>query len=131
MFEKSLSEKLKKIFDFKKVTFSTPSDSQEQETLFINVERANSYIKEGRQISRVNGKLTVFANSDKLPYGYFSKCLEKASALDTKDLYFFDLEENAGTYQNISERSMGFMFLYNSQYDPEIGSITSLEVNDE
>lgn len=127
MFEKSLKDKLKAIFDFDKVTFDLASVSKEQEGIFINVEKALSVIKEKRQYCRVNGKLSVFANADKLPYGYFAKKIQEADLDLTHDLFFFDLEENAGQFQNIVERSLSFIYFYNSQYDPAVGIIN--EVN--
>ena len=126
MFEASLKEKLKRIFDFDKVSFDVPSESQEQEAIFIQVDNAHSQIKDGRQYARVNGRLRIFANSSKLPYGYFAKKIKESDQSDTKD-FFFEPEQNVGTYLNITERSMGFVYFFDSQYDPAIGTITSIE----
>jgi len=128
MFEKSLSEKLMKIFDINKVSYSLPSESREQECIFIEVDSAKSNVKDKIFTSKVTGKIRVFANEDKLPYGYFSKKIAEADAADTKDFFFYNFEENAGTIQNITERNLGFIYLYSSQYDPSVGSITSLEL---
>ncbi len=127
MFEAALSEKLKTIFDLKKVSFNLPSDAQEQETLFIEVDKANCKIKDKLQIAKVTGKIRVFGNQDKLPYGYFVKKIEAAGEL-ASDLFFYNIEENAGTFQNITERNMGFVYFYSGQYDPNVGQITSLEI---
>ncbi len=129
MFEATLTAKLKKIFELDRCNFNLPGDAQEQETLFIQVESAQSRIKETRQYCKVTGSIRVFANSDKLPYGYFAKCINKADFDDTKDLFFFDIEENQGTFLNITERTMGFVYFFNSQYDPNVGTLTDLELS--
>lgn len=127
MFEATLSAQLKKIFDFDKVTFDMPGESQEQEGVFIQVESSQTRVKDGRQTARVNGKIHVFAPSNKLPYGYFSKCIDAASAADKQGLFFYAFEENKGTYRNICERSLSFVYLFDSQFDPALGSITSVQ----
>lgn len=134
MFEASLKSKLKRIFDLKKATFNAHgdladihSDSKEQECIFIKVESAKNSIKDKLQVSQVKGKISVFCNSEKLPYGYFSKKIQSAKHEDTKDLFFFDIEENSNIFQNISQRSMSFIYLFNSQYNPEIGTLNELE----
>ncbi len=127
MFEKTLGEKLKSLFDLDKYTYSLPSDNQEQETIFIEVDSAKSHVKDKLFISRVTGKVRVFANSDKLPYGYFHKKLSEATATESGDIFFYDFEENAGTINNITERHMSFVYFYSSQYDPNVGEITSLD----
>lgn len=129
MFEASLSEKLKRIFDLKKATFNLPSESQEQETLFIEVSSAKNKIKDGRATAVVRGKIRVFCNQDKVPYGYFSKKIDSAAKVDIQDLFFYDIEENAGTFLNISERSMSFVYLFETQYDPALGEINELETS--
>lgn len=128
MFEASLSNKLKKIFAFKKATFDLPGESQEQECIFIQVEKARNTVKDARVVGEVRGKINVFANSDKLPYGYFAKKIAAADNADTKDLFFYDFEENAGTIRNISERTLSFIYFYNEQYDPEVGEMTSINL---
>ncbi len=129
MFEKTLKDKLTKIFDLDKVTYDKPSDSQEQECVFIEVESANCKLADARQIARVKGVLHVFANTDKLPYGYFTKKIAEADPEDVKSLFFFDFEENKGTYRNITERSIGFLYLFDSQFDPAIGTITEVNLS--
>lgn len=131
MFEKSLQSKLKKIFDMKKVTFDHVGQAHEQECIFIEVESCKSSIKDALQVALVKGKLRVFANNEKLPYGYFDKKLQAATSDDTKDLFFYDLEENSGYYGNLVERSMSFVYFFNSQYSPNLGSITSIDIETE
>lgn len=131
MFEKELEEKLKAIFKLKKVSYSQPSNAKEQETLFIEIENAKNSIKDGRVVSMITGHAVVFGNSDKLPFGYFSKCIKQADPSLTKELFFFDIENNSRIYQNIVERSFGFIYFFSGQYDPDIGSITSVLIMEE
>lgn len=126
MFRVTLQAQLKRIFDFDKVTFDLPSESQEQEGVFVQVESARWRIKDAKQIARVTGTIRVFANQDKLSYGYFNKKISEADADDTRNLFFFDFEENKGTFRNIVERSMGFLYLFDSQYDPSIGTLNEI-----
>lgn len=128
MFEKALSEQLKRIFDVKKVSFDTPGESAEQECLFVSVESSRNSIKEGRQLAKVQGKLTMIANSEKLPFGFFSKKISEAEIEDTSSFFFYEFEENAGRILNIAERSVSFVYFFNSQYDPERGTMTSIEL---
>ncbi len=129
MFEKTLADQLKRIFDFDKVTYDTPGESQEQEGLFVAVETARTRVIDARQIAHVTGKLHVFAQAEKLPYGYFSKRLAAADPADTKGLYFYNFDENKGTHNNIAERTLSFVYLFDSQYDPAVGSITQINLS--
>lgn len=129
MFEKTLTEKLQRIFDLKKVTFDHPSESQEQEGIFVAVESAKCKVIDARQIARVTGTLHIFASADKLPFGYFSKKIAAADPADTKDLFFYNFEEHAGTFLNIAERKLGFVYLYDSQFDPAIGDLSSINLS--
>jgi hypothetical protein len=126
VFEKTLTAKLKNIFNVKKVTFDHPGESREQECIFINVENARVTIKDGREICRVNGTLVFYANNEKLPYAFFFKKIRDAALSDVKDLHFSP-EQNTGLYENIVERSMDFVYFYDSQYDPDLGILN--EVN--
>ncbi len=126
MFEKSLTEKLKKIFDLDKATFDLPSESQEQEIIFIEVVSSKNNVSDAKFKAKVTGKIRVFCNTEKLPYGYFSKKIAEADPADTKDLFFYDIEENNGTFRNIAERTMSFIYLFDVQYNPAIGEINEL-----
>ncbi len=133
MFRSILTDQFKRIFALEKVTFSAPGESQEQECLFVDIQRSRNRIKDGRALARVTGSLTIFGNADKLPFGYFSKCISKASSdqpADVAGLFFFDFEENSLVTQNIVQRSCSFTFFFNSQYDPEVGSITSITLEE-
>lgn len=123
MFEKSLADKLKRIFDLKKVTFDLPGDAQEQECIFIEVKTSASRVKDKKSTANVTGAVRIFCNSEKMPYGYVTKRIVEAKPEDTKDLFFYDFEENAGQFRNISERSMSFIYLFESQYNPDVGEI--------
>lgn len=126
MFEAELQSKLKTIFRLPKVSYNTPSESQEQECLFVQIDTVRTSIKDAREIARVNGKLHVYANHDKLPYGYFSKCIAEAAATDSIKFFFYDFEENSGRFLNLVERSLSFVYFFDGQYDPNVGTITSI-----
>jgi hypothetical protein len=125
--EKTLTEKLKRIFELK-VTFDAPSESKEQEALFVQVERNRSTIREGLEISEVTGRLFIFASASKMPFGFIAKQISKAKAEDTKELFFFDVEKNLGTFSNIAERSLGFIYFHVEQYHPDRGIMNQLNL---
>ncbi len=128
MFKSTLEGQLRRIFGLDKVTFDIPGESNEQEGLFVDVKKANVRIKDARQIADVKGVIHVFAVAEKLPYGYFTKAIAEARPEDTKNLFFFNFEENRGKFRNIVERSMEFLYFFDSQYDPAIGTITSVDL---
>ena len=125
--ESRLTELFKKIFDFKDVSFDAPGDNREQEKLFIEVELCRTKVVDKREIARVQGKATVFANAGKLPLGYFSKCID-AHPAETKDLFFFEIEDNTRMYENIVQRGFSFVYLFDSQYDPDLGIINEVNI---
>lgn len=125
MIEKVLKERLLRIFDLKKVSFDLAGDSQEQECLFVEVSRSNFRVVDAREIGQVVGTIRVFAQSEKIPMGFFAKAISEAPRLDTSG-FFFGPEETVGRFMNIVERKLDFTFLFDSQYDPSIGTITSL-----
>ena len=138
MFKKSLQTKLENIFDLERTTFDAPSESQEQECAFIEIDSSKNSIRDGREVAKVTGKIKVFGNSGHLPYGYFSKKISAAKVADTMGLFFYDIEMNAGvipsmtsagTVLNIVERTVSFVYLYDAQYDPEHGSLTTLNTS--
>ena len=126
VFEKRLADTLKRIFDLDKVNFNHISETQEQECIFIEIESSKNQIKDAKVTAKVTGKIKVYGNIDKLPYGYFSKRIVEAKPADTKNLFFYNIEENAGTFVNICERSMSFIYLFEDQYNPNLGEITDL-----
>ena len=126
MFEKQLESKFLKIFNCKKVTFDQPGQSQEQEVLFVEIEVAKNIVKDGQVVSKISGSASMFGNNDKLTFGYFSKRIAKSDPEDTKSLFFYDIESNTKRFQNIVQRGFSFIYFFNSQFDPETGSIESV-----
>lgn len=130
MFEKKLAETFQKIFMPKKVDYDMPApDAKEQEGLFIIVEKSYNTFKDGRAIARVEGRANMVAQHEKLPFGYFSKCISRANKELTKDLFFLDLEGNSQVYRNLVLRGFSFVYLFDSQFDPAIGSIETVSIN--
>lgn len=129
MFEATLEAQLKRIFRVEKVTFDKPGESQEQQGIFVDVHKAKTRLRDKRQIALVQGTIHIFANAEKLKYGFFSKALAEAKPEDTKKLFFFNFEENRGTYGNITERSLDFLYLFDSQHDPALDTIESVDIS--
>lgn len=126
MFEKQLESKFLKIFNCKKVSFDQPGESREQEVLFVEIEVAKNIVKDGQVVSKISGSASMFGNNDKLTFGYFSKRIAKSDPDDTKSLFFYDIESNTKRFQNIVQRGFSFIYFFNSQFDPETGSIDSV-----
>lgn len=129
MFEKQLAAQLKRIFDLDKVSFDRPGQSQEQEAVFVEIESARARVKDKRQIARVTGTLRIFAQAEKLPYGYITKAIAAADPADTRGLFFYNFEENKGTFRNIAERSAQFLYLFDSQFDPNVGTLNQVNLS--
>lgn len=131
MFRNKLKTHFENIFGFKKTTYDTPSDQYEQDTIFINVDQCQSRITEGREIAKVNGTITIFSQHEKLPFGFLNKRIQNANFDDTRRLFFYDFEEDPANSParilNLSERRAKFVFLYDAQYDPNQGELTSVE----
>jgi hypothetical protein len=131
MFEKDLEEKLTRIFKLKRVEFSPPSESQEQGILFVQIDRANSKVRDTEYYARVTGRLSAFADAEKMPHGYFARCIAKAEPADTKDFFFSEIDESAGTIKEIDVRTASFTFIFSSQFDPDQGTINSINLDTE
>jgi hypothetical protein len=128
--EKSLEEKFKKIFEVNKVTFANPSkEVKEQECIFVDIDQTRTRQKDKKIIARVTGKINIYGNSDKMPLGWFDKKLIEADPADKADLAFFDIEMNTKYYQNLVQRTASFVYFFSSQYDPNVGSITSMTIS--
>ena len=121
-----MTAQLRRILDFNIVKFDKPSESHEQECVFVSVETSKNTIKDGVQIAKVTGKIHVYAPANKLPYGYFSKKINEADLADTAPYFFYDFEHNTDQYFDIDERIMSFVYFFNSQYNPALGTITSV-----
>jgi hypothetical protein len=125
-----MKSKLKAIFDLDKVTFDSAGESQEQDCLFVEVETARNNIKDGLATARVTGKLRLYGNNEKIPYGFMSKQIAEADPELTAPFFFYEFEENLNTYRNICERSISFVYFYSAQYNPNQGEIDSLELTE-
>ncbi len=124
--ESILAEKLRQIFQVDRVTFDAPSESAEQNTLFVQVEKAHSNITAKTHIARVNGRITMFSTAEALPYGFFAKQIEDAK--DKADFFFYDFDQSTQHSVNLVERSVSFVFFFKGQYDPEVGIINDINV---
>src|ERR1044072_854154 len=124
MFEATLIDKFKKIFEVQRVRFDHPGATNDQDapgtneqgTLFVEIEKSDNRIRDGIQHAKVTGKATMIAPNDELPFGYFSKCIARHGA-DTKDLFFYEIEENTRLHHNLVVRGFSFVFFFTGEYD--------------
>lgn len=126
MFEDKLEKKFKSIFGVKKVTYAEPGESQEQETIFINVEEPKFKFSDKQATAMVTGQAVMFGRNDALTFGFFAKCISKASNDLTKDLFFENLDSNTKRFGDIVQRGFSFTYFFDSQFDPAVGTITSV-----
>jgi len=128
------------IFGFKETSFEiTGSKVYEQDVLFIDIHKCTTRIsradQDGRETARVDGAITVFSQENRLTYGFFNKRIERADPALTKNLFFYDIDVDVASsearLQNLHERRCSFVFLYDAQYDPARGSLTTLVLHDE
>lgn len=129
MFEKQLKEKLKAIFKVKKVTFDHPSESKEQDCIFVKVENPRIRFKDGRATARVSGQILIQGNAENLPFGYLSKSYQESTKEEKKDIAFFNFEENETYYRNLVQRTAEFVYFFSTQYDPNVGTINEINVS--
>lgn len=126
--ENQLKEDLAIIFKPEKVTFGQPSDIKEQQVLFINIEKSDVRYKKKLKRYKVEGKLTMFAQSEKMPGDYYSTHVyEMPKALQAR-FFFSEFDANTKYYQNLVQRDVSFIYFYETQYDPDTGEITSVTV---
>lgn len=133
MFKADLKARFERMFGIKKVTFDAPDmDAPEQDTLFIEILTCAARMSDkdgGRQTARVVGAAIVFSQSSRLAYGFFKKRIEQALPADKAALFFEpeqDIPNSPARIVNIHERRLPFLFLYDSQYDPDKGLLTSI-----
>lgn len=126
--EKALLDDLKAIFKVKQISYSLASSLKEQNKLFIKVDQANNTVKDAKHLCRVEGSASMFATLDKLPLGFYSKMIKQADKDLTKKFFFSEIEANTQTFGNIVERGFNFVYFYSAQYDPEQGTITSVDI---
>lgn len=136
MFKKDLLRRLEIIFDFAKTTFDAPSEEFEQDTLFIEIAFARPRMSNksgGLETAKVVGSLIVYSQDNRLAYGTFSKRIEQAPPAIKRPFFFYDIDTDDASSpareRNIHERRLSFVFLYESQYDPDKGQLTTLVVN--
>ncbi len=136
MFRADLQARFERIFGIAKTTYDAPdADTLEQDCLFIEILDCRSRMsgaQGGRQTAKVNGAVIVFSQADRLPFGFFAKRIEQAALDDTRNLIFdreTDVANSPARILNLHERRLGFTFLYDSQYDPSRGSLTSMTVS--
>lgn len=132
MFKSKLKKDLQEIFGIKKVTFNEVSESYEQECLFVNCSTVNPRISASNMSCRVEGSITIFAQDNKLPFGFFTKKIELAKNDNKKDFFFFDIDldiaSSPSRIQNIHERRVSFIYLYKDQFDPNKGQLSVLNL---
>jgi len=134
--EEHLKELFKKIFQVQKATFDTwdPGDDsvREQKCLFIEIESSKVAFRKQSELQLVQGSAMIVARAEELPIGYFAKAIEKAGSSAegdlTKDLFFFDFETNNRRFRDIVVRGFSFHYFFRGQYDPDAGSIESVEL---
>lgn len=126
MFENKLKSDLEKIF-LVEATYDQPSEKREQGKLFITLDDSHNTIREGEQIARAYGSAVIFGTNDKIPFGFFSKAIQNADRTITKNFFFHEFESNTKTFQNLVQRGFSFVYFFHGQYDPDQGSITTIE----
>lgn len=134
MFKRALEDKLKEIFGTP-VSFDAAGDAFEQDKLFVDVIEAPSRVTGVKVIAKVSGLLTIFASSERHPYGFFAKRISAAEASAKQNLFFFDLDTNnlasPSRLQNLSEIRTRFVYLHSAQHNPNQGTLTELDYTDE
>jgi len=133
VFKNDLKRRLELIFGMK-ATFNIQSEENEQDKIFINIDVCRPRISSkdgGRETAKVIGSIIVTSQDDRFTYGFITKRIEKADPELTRPFFFYDVDaviQNEGI-MNVHERSTSFVFLYESQYDPSKGELTSLDTN--
>lgn len=128
MLETDLKAKLSRIFGYKKTSFDQPDDkSLEQEVLFINITSCRSHAREGNEYSRAEGIISVFVSSEKQFFGFFNKRIQQADSADTKDFFFYNIDQNEKYFGNLVERRCNFRYFHRAQYDPDHGELNEME----
>jgi hypothetical protein len=131
VFEQDLKDRIQRIFKVKKVSFDEPGETQEQECIFLSIEDSKNSVSNGIFKAMVTGSAVLYSTSEKLPFGFMSKAIDSADPEDTKPFYFFDFEANTKIFRDKVQRGFSFVYFFNSQYDPEKGTITSVEFTEE
>jgi hypothetical protein len=128
MFEKELAARLRALFKIQKVSYDQPGESNEQDCIFVTVDTPRIKFKDGRATARVSGKITIQGNSERIPFGYMLKAYQEADAAFKKDIAFFNLEQNEKYYRNLVQRTCDFVYFFSTQYNPNMGTIDSVDI---
>lgn len=126
--EKDLADKISRIFRIDRVTYDLPSDTEEQECVFIKIDASRNTFRPKRMVGRMVGAVTIYSQANKTPFGFFSKSIEQAQAADKKDLFFTNFEENVRVFGNLVERSASFTFFFSGEYNPNVGKIKKIDI---
>lgn len=126
MFEQELSDKMKAIFKVKEVSYDAPGDAREQDKLWLEIEQPKFTFNDKKAKAIVTGKGSIFGRNEDITFGFISQSISTADKSLTKDLFFTDFESNNLRFRDIVERSFSFTYFFNSQFDPDIGTITSV-----
>jgi hypothetical protein len=133
MFKADLLSKFQRVFGVNKTTFDAPDyAAPEQDSLFIEISDVKPRMSGkdgGRATCVVAGAAIIFSQSNRLPFGFFAKRVEQADIADTKNFIFereVDVANSPARVMNLHERRMGFTFLFDTQYDPDRGELTSV-----
>lgn len=126
--EKQLEDDLKIIFGAKKITYEQPSDLKEQECIFIEMEEPKTSFRDKKIHIVVSGRGSMFGNSEKLTIGYFAKCIERMSKELSKRFHFRNVDANTKYFGNLVQRDFSFVYFFDDQYDPDTGTMTSIQL---
>jgi hypothetical protein len=133
MFKADLENRLKTIFEMP-VKFEAPnygSEALEQDVVFVEVQKCRPRVQGDRILDKVMGQLVLFSRDDNVTFGFFTKAVERSTPAYRSGLSFFQMDtvlpESPARLQNLQETRSAFMFLYDSQYDPDKGELTSVD----
>lgn len=132
MFKKELRASLIRIFGIANTTFEEPDvEAPEQDVLFVEITDAKTRPYGPDRISaKVTGNLILFSQAARTPYGFFNKKIQQAKNEDRKKFIFgreIDVPDSPARIQDLHEKQVPFTFLYDAQYDPDQGEISSLD----
>lgn len=132
MFKKDLKNRLSHIFELPVRFEAIDWEAPEQDTLFVEIQRSRPRVQGNRITDKVEGQLIVVSQQEKWTFGMFTKAVERALPQYTKNFFFYEMDtvmpDSPARLQNLQEVRSAFVFLFDSQYDPDKGSLTSLEM---
>jgi hypothetical protein len=80
--------------------------------------------------ARVTGRATLFGRNEKVPFGFFSKAIERADPDDKNPFFFHEFEENKKLIQNVVEMGFSFVYFFSDEYDPDQGIINEIDIDE-